>query len=162
MQENIKDLLFLCIGVIGISFIDLWPVIFTYYTSFCYYKNHNTKVNIIYASYLFFMIGQLLGSFVFPYIFFVAGTTFILFVFALIEFITGFFAIKYVSFLAVGLVLFEKGILFQGITTASNIILSEKFKDGILKTKYVTTSRIVFSILLTFVCIYIVNPNNEP
>ena len=44
--------------------------------------------------------------------FFVAGTTSILFIFALIEFFTGFFAIKYVSFLAVGLVLFEKGILF--------------------------------------------------
>ena len=57
MQENIKDLLFSCIGVIGISFIDLWPVIFAYYTSFCYHKDHNTKVNMIYASYLFFMIG---------------------------------------------------------------------------------------------------------
>ena len=33
--------------------------------------------------------------------------------------------------------------------TASNIILSEKFENGILKNKYVTTSRIAMSIVLS-------------
>ena len=46
--------------------------------------------------------------------------------------------------------------------TSSNITLSEKFENGILKGKYVTTVRVVSAIILLFVCTYIVNPTNEP
>ena len=45
--------------------------------------------------------------------------------------------------------------------TAANIILSEKFENGILKNKYVVTTRLVSSIILTFICQFIVNPNDE-
>ena len=36
--------------------------------------------------------------------------------------------------------------------TAANIILSEKFENGILKNKFVVTTRMLSSIILTFVC----------
>lgn len=45
--------------------------------------------------------------------------------------------------------------------TACNIILSEKFENGILKNKYVITTRVISSIILIFASTFIVNPNNE-
>ena len=57
MKEIRRDLLCLCTSAIGISFVHLWPAIFTYYTSFCYYKDEDTKVNKIYATYFLFVIG---------------------------------------------------------------------------------------------------------
>ena len=84
------------------------------------------------------------------------------FTLAIIELLIGYFSIYHVSFLAVCFVMFEKGLLFQGIMTASNITLSEKYENGILKGKFVTTVRVISAIFLLFVCTFIVNPKNEP
>ena len=46
--------------------------------------------------------------------------------------------------------------------TACNIILSEKFENGILKTKYIAISRVFGGIILLTICSFMVNPNNEP
>lgn len=37
MKELTKDLICLCMSVFGITFVHLWPGIFAYYTSYCYY-----------------------------------------------------------------------------------------------------------------------------
>ena len=46
--------------------------------------------------------------------------------------------------------------------TASNITLSEKYENGILKGKYVNSARVISGIFIMFICNFIVNPNNEP
>ena len=44
MKEFTKDILCLCISSIGITFTHIWPAIFSYYTTYCFWYNpyHNT------------------------------------------------------------------------------------------------------------------------
>ena len=62
--------------------------------------------------------------------------------FTIIELIFGYFAINNTSYAAVCLVLFEKAFLFQGIMTAANLILTEKFENGMAKAKYLAIFRL--------------------
>ena len=57
MNEITRDLIFISISMFGVAFGHIWPVIFTYYTSYCYYLNKDTQVNKIYASFFAFLIG---------------------------------------------------------------------------------------------------------
>ena len=49
MKEFLKDLICLCINAFGISYTHLWPILFTYYSSYCYTYNKETKITLIYV-----------------------------------------------------------------------------------------------------------------
>ena len=57
MIESKKDLILLCISSTGITYIHIWPAIFAYFTSHCFYKNQDTEINTIYSTFFFFTIG---------------------------------------------------------------------------------------------------------
>ena len=44
MKEQKKDLLCLCINAFGNTFYHLWPILFSYYASYCYALNKDTKM----------------------------------------------------------------------------------------------------------------------
>lgn len=104
MKESTKDLLCLCLSGAGITFVNLWPSFFTYYTSLSYYKNPNTRVNLIYATYFFFLVGKLLGSVLYPYMFFVFGTTLMYTFMVISEIFMSIYSYMYVSFIAISFV----------------------------------------------------------
>ena len=112
MKEQTKDLIILCISTLGITFTHIWPAIFSYYSSYCFWNNPNIKVNDIYASFFFFLLGQLTGSIISPYAFFLFGTYLMYILFAIIELCIGFFSYAHYSFFAVSIVMTFKGLLF--------------------------------------------------
>ena len=152
----------LCIATFGITYVHLWCLIFPYYSSYCYMKDNTIRVNQIYGTFLFYLVGQLFASVAIPYLFKIFGIQLMYLFFAIIEFSMGFYSVCFVRPLQVCFVLFCKGLLFQSVQTAGNIVLTEKFEGGILKGKYLNTSRLCFSFLWLFLAQMIMNPKNLP
>ena len=53
--------------------------------------------------------------------------------------------------MSVSIIIFCKGLLFQAVITAYNIILSEKYENGILNSKYISTVRVISSVIIVFI-----------
>lgn len=87
----------LCIATFGITYVHLWCLIFPYYSSYCYMIDNTIRVNQIYGTYLFYLIGQLFASAVLPYLFKIFGISLMYMFFSLIELSMGFFSVYYIE-----------------------------------------------------------------
>ena len=47
----------LCIATFGITYVHIWGLVLPYYASYCYMIDKTIRVNQIYGTFLFYLIG---------------------------------------------------------------------------------------------------------
>lgn len=63
------ELFLIYLSQIGISFMPLWPYIFTYYGSYCYIFHPDLRYVQVYLVVFFCPVGRISSQVIYPYLF---------------------------------------------------------------------------------------------
>lgn len=162
-SELKKDLVLLSINNIGITIIHIWPLLYPYYVSVLYDKDHSITAQLVFAGLIFYYIGSLIGNTINPYVIRIIGYKNNINIAAILSIYFAFILNTQTSIFQIFLARIVLGFIKALVWDSNNLFLSEKYSEegGVLHAKYLHLFRyLVSSILIFFSQVYI-NPFSE-
>ena len=138
------------------------PVFYPYIASDYFHKNNNLKMEDFYASFFFLFSGFPIGTYIAKFLLNVFGIIDSFIVLGFFYLLNAYILYSYTNLSELFFLYILVGVEYQICSTSINLLLTQKYENGLRYYKYVTTSRLGFAFLIVSVALNIINKNNRP
>ena len=146
----------------GINFFHFWPVLYPIMCSFSHLYNPNINFENYYFTTLTYGLGISYGGKISPFFYKLFGCQVGFYLCAGLHLIFLLLHMNLTSFWGIMFSYLFAGAQFSMVNSGCNLLISEKYTEGILYTKYFITSRLIVNFIWSFLLQLFTNPTAVP